>query len=131
MTDSSDIFFSYAHADAHAVRPIVNALEGGGLHVYFDENAIDDFDSIQRSVEKGLSRCKALLAYYSRSFPKRRACQWELTTALLCSPAKESQPRIFVINPEPSPSHIYPVELRDTRFLSSEDPSHIATSITT
>ena len=120
MRDRFDIFCSYAHVDREAVARLVAALERLGLTVYRDVREIVDFESISRSVERGLGRSKVLLAYYSASFPTRRACQWELTAPFLAA-QREGDPRgrVLVVNPEQGAGHIEPVELRDELFLTA------------
>ena len=122
MAEHYDVFLSYAHADAARVRPLVEALEAKGLEVWFDDRDIADFEGITRSIEQGLARSKALLAYYSHTYPGRRPCQWELTAAFLAA-ERDGDPRrrLLVINPESHAEHIEPVELRDARFRQAPD----------
>jgi tetratricopeptide (TPR) repeat protein len=138
-TDGSteyDLFISYHRADKEKVMPVYRALRNEGLRVWIDETDVSDYTSITRSIVDGLSRSKALLAYYSHTYPQRRACQWELTAAFLAS-GQEADPtcRILVINPEEGVEHIHPVELRDAKFrkmpkdASSDDISKIAASV--
>ena len=61
------------------------ALRGKGLKVWIDEREIADFESITRSIAEGLANAKALLAFYSGSYPQSRACQWELTAGFLAA----------------------------------------------
>ena len=42
MGDQYDIFFSYAHADKDAVKPLLAALFAQGLRVFHDETDITD-----------------------------------------------------------------------------------------
>jgi hypothetical protein len=85
--------------------------------VWFDANAIDDFDSITHAVTDGLAKSKALIAYYSKTYPLRRACQWELTAAFLAAQTEgDPRRRVLVISPEQRPDHIHPIELRDAKF---------------
>ena len=60
-------------------------LSAEGWSVYRDVEDLVDFESITGSVERGLGRSKALLAYYSPSYPTRRARQWELTAPFLAA----------------------------------------------
>jgi tetratricopeptide (TPR) repeat protein len=112
-----DVFISYAHSDAERVKPIHDALVDHGLRTWFDEKDVADFTSITRAIELGLSRSKALLAFYSATYPTRRPCQWELTAAFLAAQA-EGDPlrRVLVVNPEPGTDHLQPVELADGLF---------------
>jgi tetratricopeptide (TPR) repeat protein len=115
-----DIFVSHAWADGDRPRQIADALTAAGLRVWFDANEIDDFASITRAVTQGLARSKALLAYYSKTYPLRRACQWELTASFLAAQSEgDPRRRVLVINPERSADHIHPIELRDAKFRNA------------
>ncbi|MEV5988320.1 toll/interleukin-1 receptor domain-containing protein [Streptomyces sp. NPDC052051] len=112
-----DVFVSYSRSDADAAAPIVTALLERGLSVFVDDTAVNDFASITSTIARGLAQSRALLALYSRDYPRRRACQWELTYAYLAG-QREGDPRrrVLVINPELTTEHIQPVELRDARY---------------
>ncbi len=130
-----DVFLSYSHAEAEATRPLAEALRQSGIRVWMDESDIPDFASITRSIIEGLACSKVLVAYYSRIYPLRRPCQWELTAAFLAA-QKLGDPRrrVLVVNPGPSADHIYPVELRDALFLrapeSEEDLARVVRRLT-
>lgn len=111
-----DVFLSYARSDQAQVKPIVDALRAQRLRVFVDEAAVDDFDSISQVISRELASSLVLLAYYSVSYPTRRACQWELTAAYLAG-QREGAPhrRVLVINPEHDADHIHPLEIRDAR----------------
>src|SRR6266850_7821311 len=112
-----DVFVSDRHKDAEAVRPLVTALRARGLEVWFDETDVEDFGSIQRAIEHGLSRSKTLVAWYSAEYPESLACQWELTRAFIAGEAEgEPRQRVLLINPEPANTHIHPIQLRDARY---------------
>ncbi len=115
-----DVFLSHAWADGDRPRQIKDALEAAGLRVWFDAEEINDFASITRAVTEGLAQSKALVAYYSKTYPLRRACQWELTAAFLAA-EHEGDPRrrVLVISPEEHADHIHPIELRDAKFRSA------------
>ena len=115
-----DVFVSHAWADGDLPHQIAQRLTKAGLRVWFDSDEITDFASITRSVTEGLAQSKVLLAYYSKTYPLRRACQWELTAAFLAA-QHEGDPRrrILVVNPEPDGCHIHPIELRDAKFLAA------------
>ena len=96
-----DVFLSYAHADREPVLALRDELVARGLRVWLDDADIDDFESISRTIEQGLARSKALVAYYSTTYPTRRACQWELTAAFLAAQRHGNpQRRVLVVNPE-------------------------------
>src|SRR5664280_1678944 len=112
-----DIFLSHAWKDGERPQHIADALTAAGLRVWFDADEIDDFASITHAVTEGLAKSKALLAYYSATYPLRRACQWELTAAFLAAQTEGApRRRVLVINPESGADHIHPIELRDAKF---------------
>jgi hypothetical protein len=124
-----DVFVSYARANVDAVVPIAAALGARGLRVWRDEDEIESFEAITRSVRDGVSRARVLLAYYSERYPTRRACQWELTAAFLAAQRLgDPRQRVLVINPErtaegtPRAAHIEPVQLRDAVFRAAPRP---------
>jgi hypothetical protein len=112
-----DVFLSHAWADGDRPQQIAAALAKAGLRVWFDAAEINDFASITHAVVEGLAKSKALLAYYSKAYPLRRACQWELTTAFLASQSEgDPRRRVLVVSPEKTSEHIQPIELRDAKF---------------
>src|SRR5271165_1218067 len=115
-----DIFLSHAWADGERPKQIADALTKAGLRVWFDPVEINDFASITRAVTEGLAKSKTLLAYYSKTYPLRRACQWELTAAFLAA-QNEGDPRrrVLVINPEQGADHIHPIQLHDEKYLKA------------
>lgn len=115
-----DVFLSYTRsspgAEEQAVR-MEHALCGRGLRVFRDTR-IDEFDGITSALVTALAGSKVLLAYYTRDYPKRYACQWELTAAFVAA-QREGDPRrrVLVVNPEPGePVHLRPVELSDAKY---------------
>jgi tetratricopeptide (TPR) repeat protein len=126
-----DVFISYRHHDAEAVRELALSLRQQKLDVWLDENRIEDFASIQRSIDTGLARSKVLLAWYSSGYPQSAACQWEFTQAFIAG-QNEGDPRrrILVVNPEASNTHIHPVELRDAKYRAAGQSADMqATSV--
>jgi tetratricopeptide (TPR) repeat protein len=112
-----DVFVSYAHTDRARVQPLVAALRALGLKVWFDETDISTFEGITRAITQGLAHAKGLLAFYSKTYPTRRACQWELTAGFLAAQHEaDAVQRVWVINPETDATHIEPVQLRDALF---------------
>lgn len=122
-----DVFLSYTHADTEPVTALQRRLEARGLRVFRDEHAIASFESISDRLAVGLARSKVLVAYYSRRYPTRRACQWELTRAFVAA-GTTGRPadRVLVVNPErgadgqPVVDHIVPIQLRD-RLMAGDD----------
>lgn len=111
---TTQIFLSYRRKDAAAVVLLVTALEQAGVKVWLDQNEIDRADLIQARIDAGLANSHALLAWYSADYPRSRACQWEITAALMCARADSApQHRVLVINPEADASHIQPLALRN------------------
>ena len=129
-----DVFLSYAHADREAALALRDELVARNLAVWLDDDAIDTFDSIGGSIERGLARSKALVALYTRAYPARRACQWELTAAFVAA-GKRGDPRqrVLVVNPEPSTEHVLPLELRDALHArgSAEAADAVAAHVAT
>ena len=120
-----DVFLSHAWADGERPQQIADALTRAGLRVWFDAAEISDFAGITRAVTEGLAKSKALVAFYSHTYPLRRACQWELTAAYLAGQAEgDPRQRVLVINPEKGIDHIHPIELRDAKFRNApnDDP---------
>ncbi|WP_438486829.1 TIR domain-containing protein [Streptomyces sp. S186] len=111
-----DVFISYSRSDADLLELLAPALRHRGLRVFVDDTAVEDFAGITSTISRALARSKVLLALYSHEYPRRRACQWELTYAFLAG-QREGDPRrrILVINPEQSADHVQPLELRDAR----------------
>ncbi|MFD5558043.1 TIR domain-containing protein [Streptomyces sp. NPDC127068] len=117
-----DVFLSYSRTDAHMAAALAGALRDQGLRVFLDDLGVDDFTSITTSISDALDRSKVLLALYSAEYPRRRACQWELTSAYLAG-QREGDPRrrVLVVNPEPRADHVHPVELRDAKHWAWPD----------
>ncbi|MFJ2609961.1 toll/interleukin-1 receptor domain-containing protein [Streptomyces sp. NPDC087425] len=111
-----DVFVSYSRSDAQQAGVLASALRGQGLQVFVDKTAVDDFASITATITTALAHSRALLAVYSAEYPRRRACQWELTYAYMTG-QREGDPRrrVLVVNPAAGSDHVQPVELRDAR----------------
>lgn len=126
MGDQYDIFFSYAHADKKAAKPLLDAFAVKGIKVFHDDTEIIDGQSISRRITDGLSGAKTLVAWYSKTYPTRRACQWELTAAIIAaqrdsSDIKAIENRILALNPEPTRTHIQPLHIQDQRYIAAHD----------
>jgi hypothetical protein len=134
--DQYDIFFSYAHADKDAVKPVIAALFAQGLRVFHDETDITDGQSITRRVTEGMSGARMLVAWYSKTYPTRRACQWELTAAIIAAEQDKTdtqaiERRILPLNPEQGVDHIQPLQIRDQSFIPTNgvDPAKLAQQV--
>jgi hypothetical protein len=131
MSHAHDLFISYRRKDSERVDALVAALKNEGLTVWLDRAEIEDAAPIQQRIDAGLSGARALLAWYSLDYPKSRACQWELTAALIAS-GQEKAPvtRLLVVNPEADAAHIQPVDVRDMQhFPFSGDFAELARCI--
>ena len=96
-------------------------LRARGLSAWLDQHAIGEFGPITDEIRRGLGLSKALLAWYSETYPQSRPCQMELTAALLAAQrAGDPRRRILVINPRRSGGHIEPVLLRDAQCRFSQ-----------
>ncbi|HEY3466186.1 MAG TPA: tetratricopeptide repeat protein [Amycolatopsis sp.] len=116
MTGSYDIFLSFTWADSVEVNALQDALEAAGLRVFRDRE-IERFEGITEKLDAALAGSKVLLAYYSRRFPTRYACQWELTSAFLAAQRLgDPRRRVLVVNPESDGNHIAPIELEDAAY---------------
>src|SRR5271165_323530 len=95
-----DVFLSHAWADGERPKQLADALTKARPRVWFDAEEINDFDGITRAITEGLAKSKALLAYYSKTYPPRRACGWELTAVFLAAQTegdpRRRQVRIFL-----------------------------------
>ncbi|MEV4804297.1 toll/interleukin-1 receptor domain-containing protein [Nonomuraea sp. NPDC049421] len=115
--DEYDVFLSYAGHDREQARDLAEALRRVKLRVFMDERSIGHHESITGKVTEGVLRSAVLLAYYSRAYATRPACQLELTFAfLLAQRSGTVQGRILVVNPEEGSEHVEPVELRDLKY---------------
>ncbi|MEV1171430.1 TIR domain-containing protein [Nonomuraea sp. NPDC049784] len=120
--DEYDVFLSYAGEDREEARALENALRkakvhGRSMQVFRDERSIDHHESITKKITESVRKSAVFLAYYSRVYPTRPACQLEMTFAfLLAQQGRTMEGRILVVNPEDGSDHIEPVELRDLKY---------------
>jgi tetratricopeptide (TPR) repeat protein len=120
--EAYDVFLSFTRASPGAAEQaarLENALVRKGLRVFRDV-LIDEFAGITAELVNALAGSKVLVAYYTREYPGRYACQWELTAAFVAA-QREGDPRrrVLVVNPEVSPAHIRPVELADAKYATT------------
>ncbi|OXM70612.1 tetratricopeptide repeat protein [Amycolatopsis vastitatis] len=115
---SYDVFLSFTWSDIDEVLKLERALQAAGLRVFRDSEGIREFEGITGGLDAALTSSTVLLAYYSRRFPTRYACQWELTFAFLAAQAAgDPRRRVLVVNPESDGNHIAPVELQDAAYF--------------
>ncbi|UEM23985.1 toll/interleukin-1 receptor domain-containing protein [Skermanella mucosa] len=119
-----DIFFSYAHADGKAALPVIEALRARNLRVFHDDREITDGQSIVRRIVEGLGRARMLVAWYSATYPTRRACQWELTSALIAArhefpDGRTVEHRILALNPEAGAGHLHPADILANKYVDA------------
>lgn len=129
------VFLSYRRSPANVsvARELRTALEAEGLVVWLDERDIDAFEDIPDAIRDGLRSSHALVAFYDEAYAKRRACQWELTEALIAtaSSAAKRKNRVFVVTPTQALDHVRPRMLRRalTLTLNEETPVDIARAV--
>lgn len=111
-----DVFLSYARSDADQVSTLTAMLRDHGLTVFVDETDITGFSSLDSQLRNAIASSTVLLAFYSKTYPSRPSCQFELMTAFLAG-QREGDPRrrVAVVNPDEGQEHILPKELRDIR----------------
>jgi hypothetical protein len=74
-----DLFISHASEDKETfVRPLVRALEQKGLRVWFDEFTLRLGDSLRRTIDDGLRKCRFGVVILSPSFFSKEWPQREL-----------------------------------------------------
>ena len=116
-----DVFFSHVSAEKEEALKIVEALRAEEIKVWVDQDEAKTYEGILKNLSDGLSNSKALVAYYSKEYPKRRYCQWEFTSAFLAGQSEgDPTSRIMVINPErDGHDHIMPIEFQGVLFQRS------------
>ncbi|EWY40658.1 hypothetical protein N825_34965 [Skermanella stibiiresistens SB22] len=122
MGESYDIFFSLAHADREAAAPVVKALRDRGLKVFHHETEIAGARSITERIVNGLGHSRMLVAWYSKTYPTQRACQWELTRAIIAAQREVPdggavERRVVVLNPETGVGHLQPADVLASKFI--------------
>lgn len=64
-----DVFISHASEDkADVARPLAEALQSGGLRVWYDEFELRIGDSLRRKIDKGLANSRFGVVVLSKSF---------------------------------------------------------------
>jgi hypothetical protein len=117
-----DAFLSFARkGHPELARLIRRTLEAEGRRVFIDES-IDEGDLTSDEIIEALSTSMILIAvFYSRQFPDRYACQWELRQVFLEAEGDPTR-RIIIVNPEQDEEHIAPPERRDARYVAADGP---------
>lgn len=74
-----DVFISHASEDKdEVVRPLANALQAGGLKVWYDEFELRIGDSLRRKIDRGLATSHFGIVVLSQSFLKKGWTNYEL-----------------------------------------------------
>lgn len=74
-----DVFISHASEDKDSfVRPLAEALTKRGVRVWFDEYSLTLGDSLTRSIDRGLARCRFGVVVLSPAFFSKEWTQKEL-----------------------------------------------------
>lgn len=74
-----DVFISHASEDKNDfVRPLAHKLKENHLEVWYDEFSLKIGDSLRRSIDNGLSKCRYGIVVLSRNFFRKEWPQWEL-----------------------------------------------------
>lgn len=113
------LFLSVAGPDRDRVRELVAALRRRRVDVFTDETGIAVGQGVTPAIQEALSGATALVAYYSRAFTSRPACQLELIAAYLAG-QREGDParRVIVVNPHLETDHLHPAALSDAAFVA-------------
>jgi len=120
------VFISHSWTDNEPCGRLADALRTRGIDAWFDRDDIEAFDAISATALEGLSSSKALVAWYSRSYPTRPACREEMTLALLAAENAGGEPmRVLAVNPEEDLKHVAEARLLDHRFAMRDLASDI------
>jgi len=108
MSDSWDVFFSYRRSDLERAQPLLDALAQSRVRVWLDKADIPDFASITAGIRQGIAKSKALLAFYSKSYPLSNPCQQEIAAAWLAAQQIDGHPnrRVWIVNPDDGFGHL-------------------------
>src|SRR5690348_9152402 len=108
MQPEFDLFFSYRRLDLERAKPLLAELEQQGIRVWRDQQDIPETASISTAIRNAIAGSKALLAFFSASYPASNPCQQELTSAWLAAERIESDAnrRVWIVNAEKTFEHI-------------------------
>lgn len=102
-----DIFLSYSHKDAESVNSLRRSLENIGVKCWIDTRHIKEGENFTCKIHESFLKCKAVVVWYSKSYPRSTACCNELHTAYLAAQQRGNPwERIFIMNPENQEQHI-------------------------
>jgi len=74
-----DVFISHASEDKEEfVKPLVDALQGAGYKVWYDEFTLKVGDSLRRSIDNGLKKSRYGIVVFSNAFFAKNWTQYEL-----------------------------------------------------
>ena len=96
MNTKPNLFICHASEDKDTIaRPLADALTERNCSVWYDEYSLRIGDSLRRSIEQGLSKCRCGVVLLSRFFFEKEWPQKELD----CLIARESDSRDKIILP--------------------------------
>ena len=67
-----DVFVSHATEDNAYVEPLVKALEGGGIRVWFDKITLEWGDDLRSAIDRGLTNCRFGIVVFSKAFLRKK-----------------------------------------------------------
>lgn len=115
------LFISYSRQNSTQVYRFADALQQAGVQIWLDREAINPLDDFPERIRDGLSRCHALLAWYSETYATSAYCQKELTAAWIASASltRDVTSRVFIVNPLSGLSHIALGDVGRQNYLSA------------
>ena len=76
-----DVFVSHATEDKAYVEPLVDALEGAGISVWFDRAALEWGDDLRVAIDRGLTTCRYGIVVFTKAFlRKKKWTEYELNS---------------------------------------------------
>jgi TIR domain len=76
-----DVFVSHATEDNAYVEPLVKALEGARIRVWFDKNTLEWGDDLRSGIDRGLTNCRFGIVVFSKAFlRKKKWTEYELNS---------------------------------------------------
>jgi TolB-like protein/Tfp pilus assembly protein PilF len=130
MEPSRAVFLSYASQDAEAARRICDALQAGGIEVWFDKSELRGGDAWDQSIRRQIKNCALFIPVVSRHTHERTEgyfrLEWKLAvdrSHLIAATKAFLLP--VVIDDTPEDDELVPDRFRElhwTRLLAGETP---------